>query len=145
MGQPEALISRRKVRLYMKKLEIEWRHLDKDGKTCDRCSDTGDSVRSAHQTLIKELQPRGWQVTLKETLLTDEQIPESNNILLNGIPLEKLIPNVHRSENCCASCGDLLGSPTVCRTVIHDGWTFEVIPLAMILDAAYQRIQTENK
>jgi hypothetical protein len=129
----------------MKPLEIEWRHLDKEGKTCDRCSDTGDSVRSAHQTLIRELQPQGWHVALKETLLTDEQIPESNNILLNGIPLEQLIPGVRKSENCCVSCGDLLGSPTMCRTIISDGRTFEAIPAAMILEAAYQRIRTENK
>ncbi len=122
----------------MKQLEIEWRHLDKDGNTCDRCSDTGNAVRRAHQTLIKELQPRGWQVTLKETLLSDEQIPESNTILLNGIPLEQLIPNAHKSENCCASCGDLLGSPTMCRTIIRGGRTFETIPTAMILEAAYQ-------
>lgn len=26
----------------MTRIEIEWRHLDKDGKTCERCSDTGE-------------------------------------------------------------------------------------------------------
>jgi tartrate dehydratase beta subunit/fumarate hydratase class I family protein len=31
----------------MKRLEIEWRHLDKEGRTCDRCADTGDEVRRA--------------------------------------------------------------------------------------------------
>lgn len=31
------------------------------------------------------------------------------------------------------------------RTIIRDGQTCEAAPAAMILEAAYQRIQTENK
>ncbi len=56
----------------MNSLEIEWRHLDKDGKTCDRCSDTGETVRAACADLVRELEPKGWKVALKETLLTDQ-------------------------------------------------------------------------
>jgi small redox-active disulfide protein 2 len=127
------------------RLEIEWRHLDKDGKTCDRCSDTGDSVRSAYQTLIRELQPKGWQVTLKETLLTDEEITESNSVYLNGIAIEKLLPGTYKSENCCSSCGEILGAPTMCRTLERNGQTFEAIPAAMILEAARRVVEAQNK
>lgn len=28
----------------MKTLEIEWRHLDVQGETCDRCYDTGENL-----------------------------------------------------------------------------------------------------
>jgi hypothetical protein len=58
----------------MNRLEIEWRHLDKNGKTCDRCSDTGETVRAAFADLVKELEPKGWEViSLKETLLTSHE------------------------------------------------------------------------
>jgi hypothetical protein len=126
-------------------LEIEWRHLDKDGKTCDRCSDTGETVRSAYDTLVQELTPRGWKVSLNETLLTDQELPESNTILLNNIPIEQLLPGTHKSENCCTSCGELLGAPTMCRTLVRDGQTFESLPMDMILEAAHRLIQTQQK
>lgn len=129
----------------MNRLEIEWRHLDKDGKTCDRCSATGEAVRAAYADLAKELELNGWEVSLKETLLTNQEIPESNSIYLNGIAIEKLLPETRRSENCCASCGEILGAPTVCRTLERNGQTFESIPAAMILEAAHRFIETQNK
>jgi hypothetical protein len=134
-----------KRRTNMKHLEVEWRHLDKDGKTCERCSDTGKSVRSAYDSLVNELQPEGWKIDLKETLLSDREISESNNILLNGVPIEQLIANTRKSENCCASCGDLLGSSTMCRTLVRDGQIFEEIPAEFILEATRQIVQKQNR
>lgn len=129
----------------MNRLEIEWRHLDKDGKTCDRCSDTEGTVRAACADLAKELEPKGWEVSFKETLLTDEDISESNSIYFNGIAIEKLLPDTHKSENCCASCGELLGSPAMCRTLERNGQTFETIPAAMIVEAAHRFIEIQTK
>ena len=129
----------------MNVLEIEWRHLEKNGKTCDRCCDTGDTVHAAYTDLVKELKAKGWEVALKETLLTDQQIPESNSIYFNGIPIEKLLPGTRKSENCCISCGEILGSPTMCRTLERNGQTFEAIPASMIVEAAHQFIQTQKK
>jgi hypothetical protein len=129
----------------MNRLEIEWRHLDKDGKTCDRCSDIGETVRAAYADLVEELKPKGWEVTLKETLLTDQEIPESNSIYFNGIAIEKLLSDTRKSENCCASCGEILGSPTMCRTLERNGQTFETIPAAMILEAAHRFIKTQTQ
>lgn len=129
----------------MKLLEIEWRHLDKDGKTCDRCSDTGETVHAAYANLVRELQPKGWEVALKETLLTDQEIPESNSIYLNGLAIEKLLPDTRKSENCCVSCGEILGSPSVCRTLERNGQTYEVLPTAVIVEAAHRFIETKTK
>lgn len=129
----------------MELLEIEWRHLDKDGETCDRCADTGDTVRAAYADLVEELKPKGWEVTLKETLLTDHQIPESNSIYLNGVAIENLLPDTRRSENCCASCGEILGAPTMCRTLERNGQTFEAIPAAMIVEAAHRSIEKRTQ
>jgi len=127
----------------MKKLTIEWRHLDKDGVTCERCSNAGETVRSAYEALKKELSPEGWKVTFDETLLTENEISESNMILINGIPIEKLLPEAEKSDNCCVSCGEILGAPTLCRTIERDGRTYETIPASLILEAVNKFIQTK--
>jgi hypothetical protein len=127
----------------MKRLSIEWRHLDVEGNTCERCSDTGDTVRSAYERLQKELQPRGWHVTLKETLLNEYEIPESNMILINGIPMEQLLPEAEASENGCESCCEILGAPTQCRTIERYGRTYEAIPASLILEAVNNFIEDE--
>jgi hypothetical protein len=129
----------------MKPLEIEWRHLDKDGYTCERCSDTGATIRGLLDTLAQELNPHGWAVAFKETLLTENQVPESNSVYFNGIPIETLLPNARRSDNCCTSCGEILGSPTMCRTIEQDGQTYEAIPAALIREAALNFIRQANK
>ena len=129
----------------MKRLEIEWRHLDKDGETCERCSDTGKTVRAVFADLVKELGDKGWEVCLKETLLTDQEIPDSNSIYFNGVAIENLLPETRKSENCCVSCCEILGSPTMCRTLERNGQTFEAIPAAMIMEAAHRFIETQNK
>ena len=128
----------------MARLEIEWRHLDKNGKTCDRCADTGETVRAAYQDLVRELAPQGWEILLKETLLTDQEISESNSIYLNGIAIEELLPDARRSENCCVSCGEILGAPTMCRTLEQNGRIFEAIPTSMILEAAHRLIEKQT-
>ena len=127
-----------------KRLEIEWRHLDKDGKTCDRCADTGETVREACEALAGDLGPAGWEVRLKETLLTDREIGDSNMILLNGTPIEELLPDARAAESCCASCGDLLGVPVLCRTLERDGRTYEAIPASLIREAAHKFIQIHD-
>ncbi|MCB2191617.1 MAG: DUF2703 domain-containing protein [Deltaproteobacteria bacterium] len=124
----------------MKRLEIEWKHLDKDGQTCERCGDTGDTVRRVVKELESELQSKGWEITFQETLLTDQEIPESNEIRLNGVPLEEILPQATKSENCCSSCEDLLGLPTLCRTIEYQGTTFEAIPPELIRQAVYNVI-----
>jgi hypothetical protein len=129
----------------MKPLEIEWRHLDKDGNTCERCSDTGATIRGLLDTLAQELNVQGWAVAFKETLLTENQVPESNSVYFNGIPIETLLPNARRSDNCCASCGEILGSPTMCRTIEQDGQIYEAIPAALIREAALNFIRQANK
>ena len=51
----------------MNRLEIDWCHLDKDGKTCDRCSDTGETVRAAYADLIRQLEPKFYVCALHRT------------------------------------------------------------------------------
>lgn len=128
----------------MRRLEIEWKHLDKDGQTCERCGDTGEALRRVVQELNGELQAKGWQVALKQTLLTETEIPESNEILLNGVLLEEILPQASKSENRCCSCEELLGAPTLCRTVEYQGTTYEAIPSELIREAAYRVVDRQR-
>ncbi|MCB1765068.1 MAG: DUF2703 domain-containing protein [Candidatus Competibacteraceae bacterium] len=120
----------------MTTLEIEWRHLDKDGRTCLRCSDTLQSLQQVVAQLAAECAPRGVTVAYRETKLPLEQLSESNLILFNDIPLEAVLPDASASASECQSCGDLCGEPSVCRTVSVGGHTFEAIPAALIRQAA---------
>jgi hypothetical protein len=120
----------------MKTLEIEWRHLDKDGRTCLRCSDTLQSLRQVIARLAAECAPRGVSISYRETKLPLEQLSQSNLILFNGVPLESVLPDAAASENECQSCGDLCGQPSFCRTVTVGDRTFEAIPATVIRQAA---------
>jgi hypothetical protein len=120
----------------MTTLEIEWRHLDQDGRTCLRCSDTLQSLQQVIRQLAAECAPRGVRIVYRETRLPIERLPESNLILFNGVPLEAVLPGASASENECQSCGDLCGEPSLCHTVTVGGQTFEAIPAALIRQAA---------
>ena len=120
----------------MTTLEIEWRHLEKDGRTCLRCSDTLQSLQQVITQLAAECGPRGVRIAYRETKLPPEQLSQSNLILFNGVPLESVLPGASASENECQSCGDLCGQPSLCRSVSVEGRTFEALPAALIRQAA---------
>ena len=119
----------------MKELEIEWKHLDVDGKTCDRCAGTGDEIHQFINRLHEECAVKGVHITLKEINLTEKEVEESNRIFINGVPLEDILPETTVSQNICSSCSDLLGSSTCCRTIIHSGKEYETIPKQLIREA----------
>lgn len=120
----------------MKILEIEWKHLDVSGETCDRCYDTGKNLIQEIKRLNKALNPKGIAVILIETKLDDSQISQSNIILFNGVPIEEIL-DITISDNYCSSCSTLLESKTYCRTVTYDSNQYEDIPVKAIRHAAY--------
>lgn len=122
-------------------LTIELRHYDKEGQTCDRCSSTGKSVKEAVATLTAELAWQEVSVIFIETPLPEEQMPESNLILINGTPLEKILAEADSSESHCASCSCLTGADTTCRTIEYNGKTYEEIPKELIREAAYAALR----
>lgn len=127
----------------MKKLIIEWRHLDVEGETCNRCYDTGENLTQEVKRLNRALQPQGIEVVLSETKLDDTQIPHSNTILFNGVPIEDIL-NIKVSENYCDSCTSLLGKETYCRVIIYEGNEYEEIPAKAIRQAAYKVMGLEE-
>lgn len=122
----------------MQELAIEWRHYDKEGATCERCSTTGTSVKDVVAGLTGELAGKGISVTFSETKLPEELMAESNLVLFNGVPLEEILDNASADENHCPSCSCLTGSETSCRTVEYEGKSYEDIPAELIRKAAYK-------
>lgn len=125
----------------MKELTIEWRHYDKDGTTCDRCATTGSSVREVVSTLRNELAESDIDIHFVETILPAQLMTQSNMILINGVPLELILDNTSADENHCESCSCLTGAETSCRTVEHEGITYEEIPEKLIRNAILKVIQ----
>ena len=126
----------------MKNILIEWRHFDKDGKTCERCSGTGANIVAALGKLRVDLDSKDIKIDFKETKLPQSQMKESNEIWIDGILLENLIPNAVSGENDCDSCSDLIGSSSECRcrTVRHNDEILEEIPAELIRQAVLNRI-----
>lgn len=128
----------------MRTLNIEWRHYDKEGATCDRCAATGTSVKDVVASLTRELADKGVTVTFTETRLPEKLMAQSNLILFNGAPLETLLQNAAADQSNCPSCACLTGSQTNCRTIEYDGIIYEEVPEYLIRKAAYAALQLEN-
>ena len=126
----------------MPNLFIEWKHFDKDGKTCARCSSTGINLADTIKELQTEFDPKGIRVEFKETKLPESRMSESNEILIDGVLLEKLIPNAETGENSCSSCSDLIGNyaDCRCRTISQEEKTFEEIPINLIKQAILNKL-----
>ena len=117
------------------KLLIEWRHIDVDGETCNRCYDTGENLNHEVKRLNKTLQQRGISVEFIDSKLNNHQVAESNKIYFNGIPIEKII-DMEVLENFCESCSSLMGKKTFCRSIIFEGNEYEDVPAKAIRQAA---------
>lgn len=121
----------------MNTLVIEWKHLDVDGETCDRCSDTGDTLIKEIKILNETMNEKGIEIILKETKLEDADIEHSNEILFNGVPIEEIL-SIKVADNYCESCSTLVNADTYCRTIIYNGNEYEDIPAKAIHHAAYK-------
>jgi hypothetical protein len=121
----------------MKKLLIEWKHLDVAGDTCERCYDTGENITQEVKRLNRKLQPKGIEVEFAEIKLDSAQVLQSNVVLFNGSPIEDIL-DIKVSENYCGSCTALLGIDTYCRTILFEDNEYEDIPAKAIRQAAYK-------
>ena len=122
----------------MKRLEILWQRVTVDGGTCQRCGDTGESVRRAAQALRAELAPLDIEVVLTEKTLPPFAVEESNRVFFNGRAVEDILGARHEvavGMNHCQSCCDMLGGQTDCRTLCVDGQEHEALPEELLLRA----------
>ncbi|MDO9630295.1 MAG: DUF2703 domain-containing protein [Humidesulfovibrio sp.] len=115
-------------------LDILWQRVTVGAETCERCGDTGASVRRAAEVLRDELAALDIAVVLTEKALPPFAVVESNRVFYNGESLEDLV-GAQVGANHCQSCCELLGSHTDCRTLIVDGREFEALPEELLLRA----------
>jgi len=129
----------------MKRLLIEWKHYDKGGNTCIRCSKTGVAVHKAVEELKNSLSRKGISISYKETKLSEEKIQASNSILLNGILLEDLLNDTKKVETACSSCCGLIGSDVSCRALDCHGQIREDVPVRLIKKAVINLLRKEGQ
>ena len=116
----------------MKTHLIEWKRLVKHGRTCDRCEDTGATLRRVVRDLNTGCAKARVRFRLKTIRLPAARLAESNAILIDGQPLERLVPGVRAVETDCPSCGELNDKPSKCRALVADGRTHESVPADLI-------------
>lgn len=125
------------------KLTIEWRHLDVEGETCNRCYDTGENLATEVKRLNRTLNPQGFEVEYVDTKLDGDQVSDSNMLLFNGAPIEDIL-DIEVSQSYCESCSALLGTKTYCRTIKFDGNEYEDVPAKAIRQAAYKALNLKE-
>ena len=121
----------------MKTIMIEWKHLDVEGETCDRCYDTGENLTNEVKRLNRTFEPQGIHIEIKDTLLDANQVEQSNSLLFDGRLIEEIL-DIEIADSYCASCSDLIGEATSCRTVKYEGQEYEDIPAKAIRHAVYK-------
>jgi len=127
----------------MTTLKIEWRHLEVDGETCNRCYDTSENLYHEVKRLNKVLVAKNITIELIDTKLSAQDVVQSNTFLINDVPIENII-DVKVSTNYCESCSTLIGKDSYCRTVIFDGNEYEDIPAKAIRQAVYKVLGLEE-
>lgn len=115
-------------------LEIVWQRVLVGAETCERCGDTGGSVRRACKRLREVLAPRGIEVALTEKSLPPFAVAESNRVFFDGRALEDIL-GAEVGLNHCQSCCELLGGQTDCRTLIFEGREHEALPEELLVRA----------
>lgn len=123
----------------MKRLSIKWRHLEINGKTCLRCSETGKELNKAINLLKEVAKPLGVEVSLEEEIIGPEDFKlnplKSNEIWINGRLLEEWLGLKNTSTKCGDVCGDFY-----CRAVEEEGEVLEIIPYELIVRAGLRAL-----
>ena len=119
----------------MKILTIRWQRLvDENDKTCPRCGETGETVKTAFEKLKKALSELGIEVELTEKKLDfpifNQDPLQSNCIWIGDRLLEEWIGGRTGKSQCCDTCGD-----SECRTISIGENTYESIPENLIIKA----------
>lgn len=128
----------------MRNILIECKHFDKKGKTCTRCSATGANLANAINEIRSEFNPNEITIEFRETKLPESRMEESDGIWIDGILLEKLLPEAQSGNNDCLSCGNLIGNSTSCscRTMSQKENIYEEIPVKLIKRGMISRLKS---
>jgi hypothetical protein len=116
--------------VHMKRdLVIEWKHIGKDvTSTCERCSLTGGTILDVLENLQPYFRQKNIVARFRETVLPDSQIEESNQVIIDGIPLEEYLSGAEVIRTPCCSCACITGQDEAeCRAIDYGGDRYEAI------------------
>jgi hypothetical protein len=100
-------------------LHIEWCHPDEPGAAVLFCSDTARPLTAVVADIREMLKARGVRVDFSERACPAGEMNRPGVVLLNGIPLEKVVP-LREKKSPCAFCGVCDGSERDCATGERD-------------------------
>lgn len=110
-------------------LVIEWKHIGNTVTgTCERCSLTGGAIQDVLEELTPYFKEKNVTTRFRETVLPDSQIEQSNQVLINGLPMENYLSGAKVVQTPCCSCACLTGQDEAeCRAIDYGGYRYEAI------------------
>jgi hypothetical protein len=122
------------------RIVIEWRHVDLGQPLCGHCSDTGANLWEAVTTLGQENLLDGVELEIENTILPPKQLEESNVVLINGIPVEKIVdPGLISSG--CSTCQVLNEKTGPIHTAAPGRDVFKAIPAEVLREAILKALR----
>lgn len=125
-------------------LFIEWKHIGNDiTGTCDRCSLTGSAIREVLDQLEPYFRETNVVAWFRETVLPDSRIDESNQVVINGIPLEEYMSDARVVQTPCCSCACITGQDEAeCRAIDVGDERFEAIPADLLKSVIIEIVES---
>jgi hypothetical protein len=119
----------------MTTVKVVWQRLvDEKGDTCDRCNKTYLNLEKVINVLKPALKQLGIELKFEKRAISLEAFEKnplsSNEILIDGNPLEKVLGLKVGQSPCCGPCGD-----NECRTLIDDTGEKEEVEERVFLKA----------
>ncbi|HPM62154.1 MAG TPA: DUF2703 domain-containing protein, partial [Methanoregulaceae archaeon] len=113
-----------------KTLTIEWKHIGNNVTgTCERCSLTGGAILDVLEDLQPYFRQKNITARFRETVLPDSQIEESNQVIINGTPLEEYLSGAEVVQTPCCSCACITRQDEAeCRAIDVGDERYEAIP-----------------
>ena len=115
-------------------LVIEWKHIGTTVTgTCERCSLTGGAILDVLEELQPYFKQKNVTARFRETVLPDSQIEQSNQVIINGIPLEEYLSGAQVVQTPCCSCACITGQDEAeCRAIDVGNDRYEAIPAELL-------------
>jgi len=124
----------------MTTITVEWHRLvDEKGETCDRCNKTYLNLERVIDVLKPAFKNFGIVLEFEKRSISMEEFNKnpllSNQILVDGKPIEEVLSLKVGKSPCCGPCGD-----NECRTIIDDNSEKEEVEVRYILNALLKTI-----
>jgi hypothetical protein len=125
-------------------IRIEWFRLMVGGKTCPRCTQTENEIEQSFLTIKNLAELLNIKITLEKHELSEDTFfknpSDSNMILINKRPIEKILGGEVGASKCCDVCGD-----RDCRTLILNNSSFEVVTKEIFIKAVLMEMLDKIK